>query len=465
MVVLLRSKKRAAAGLPYKSTSLTCKSINPTPGLNVKPVEHRIFANSISDGDSSLSIGYYSPQWPPEGSANGIVTAIATLTPALRAQGHKVTILTPHNPVPKKEIVCAAPVYVLTDSQRDWNLVGGAVRKLGHRLFPNFTFNYVMGNLIKAALRRAQTEQGIQLFEMEETFGLAQRVCSEASIPICVRLHGPRFLNHAMIKEAAQTATLRRCIRLEGEAIQAAHAITAPSRDVLDRVRQFYGITLPDAKVIPGTTPAVPVESRWRLETAEPKTVLFIGDGTYRKGWDLIIQACVRVFREVPESQLWLVGRPGLFVGEDGRRWTHEDYINDRLPGALQRNRVKSLGYQPPAELEALRRKAFLTVICSRYETFSSATLEAMTHGCPVVAARIGGMTEIVQEGIDGLMHRAGDSEDLATRIIELLEDPDRAGRFGREAGESCERRFHPQVISARMTEFYRDVIQKWKSP
>ena len=82
--------------------------------------------------------------------------------------------------------------------------------------------------------------------------------------------------------------------------------------------------------------------------------------------------------------------------------------------------------------------------------------LEAAALGCPIVAARIGGIPEIIRDGVDGLLHTAGDTDDLADQIIAMLTDPDRAAEFGRQAAARCEQEFHPVAVAERMVAHFR---------
>ena len=297
---------------------------------------------------------------------------------------------------------------------------------------------------------------------MEESFGKARSVCQSALIPVCVRLHGPWFLN-GPAGGYPEDAAFHRRIFDEGQAIRAAHAVSAVSNDVLRRVREFYGLALPDAEVIHGTTPAVPVSERWQLEGAEPKTVLFVGRFDRHKGGDLIIDAFARVLQKIPDAQLWMVGRDCGLLDSSGRMWKMEEFIRDRLPGAIENGCVRAVGFQTSSELNRLRRKAMVTVVCSRYETFSSATLESLTMGCPTVAAKVGGIAEIVRDEDTGLFHRLEDPDDLAAKILVLLSEPARAVEIGRRAARDCEQRFHPIVIANRFAEFFSRVVQRWR--
>ncbi len=288
-----------------------------------------------------LSIGFLSPGWPAGAYSNGIITAADTLTTALRAMGHRVTILTPR----LAEKTHDDSVYDLGRFQEQAGTTRRTLVKIGYRIFPEATQMYAMVQPILRALRHAQAERGIQILEVEDTFGLGREICPKTSIPICVRLHGPWFLN-GLVGGVPQDAAFRRRVSREGQAICAAAAVTSPSSDVLERVRAFYGLPLPHAQVIPGTTPAVPVDQRWRLEDAEPRTVLFVGRFDRHKGGDLIVEAFGQVLRQIPEARLWMVGRDRGYVADDGRMWMIEEFIRDRVPGALETGHIRWFGFQ-----------------------------------------------------------------------------------------------------------------------
>jgi glycosyltransferase involved in cell wall biosynthesis len=114
------------------------------------------------------------------------------------------------------------------------------------------------------------------------------------------------------------------------------------------------------------------------------------------------------------------------------------------------------MGHVPHSRLDALRRQAAVTVVCSRYEVFGLAATEAMALGAPVVAARAGGLAEVLRDGVDGLLHRPGDPDDLAARILEVLSDPARAAEMGARAAARCEREFRPVAVAARVAESLR---------
>jgi hypothetical protein len=151
-----------------------------------------------------LSIGYYSPGWPVTAFANGIVGYVAALAPTLKAMGLQVTILagevagsqatTLRVPRDARPAVDES-VYDIQQARASRSMPRRAVDGLWYRVAPQSALKYINRLCLLTTVRRAVAERGIQIFEMEETFGWARWVCEVSSIPVCVRLHGPWFLN------------------------------------------------------------------------------------------------------------------------------------------------------------------------------------------------------------------------------------------------------------------------------
>ena len=67
-------------------------------------------------------------------------------------------------------------------------------------------------------------------------------------------------------------------------------------------------------------------------------------------------------------------------------------------------------------------------------ETFGLVGAEAMSHGIPVIASRIGALAELIEDEVDGLLFEPGDARDLASKVKRLWEDADLCRRLGRSA-------------------------------
>jgi glycosyltransferase involved in cell wall biosynthesis len=402
-----------------------------------------------------LSVGLVSPAWPVDVSPNGIVTYVDNVAAGMRALGHRTTIVTQ----------ALAPgdwgdaVFDTQSVRSSRSKARRVLDGLGFRIAPQWASERIARRELLATTRRAIAERGLQILEMEEAFGLAGWLQQAIPIPVCIRLHGPWFLNGAALGVPKDDA-FRRRVAQEGWAIRHASAVTAPSLDVLEQTRAYYGLALDGAQVIPNPTYPVAPAGRWRLAGCDPKLVLFIGRFDRHKGGDLIVEAFGKVLRAVPDARLYFVGPDAGLVSDDGRHWDVAGYIDDRLPGARTSGRVNVMGKVPNSKLDDLRREAMVAVACSRYEVFGIAAAESMAIGCPIVGARVGGIPEIIRDGIDGLLHDCGDTDDLAAKIVTMLSDPARAAEFGRQSAARCEQNFYPAAVAAQTIAYYRRVVR-----
>jgi glycosyltransferase involved in cell wall biosynthesis len=181
------------------------------------------------------------------------------------------------------------------------------------------------------------------------------------------------------------------------------------------------------------------------LFSPEPKAsrrdgILFVGRIAAEKGVATLIEAMAKVARSAPGAVLTIVG-PGADGTERG------GYLRDC------RGMVRTLGLEacvrfvgevPNAEMPRLLRSARVLVVPSVWEEpCGVVVLEGLACGTPVVASRVGGIPELVDEGQTGLLVSAKDPEALAVALNSALTD--------RELQDSAAR-FGPRVVAERHT-------------
>lgn len=96
-----------------------------------------------------------------------------------------------------------------------------------------------------------------------------------------------------------------------------------------------------------------------------------------------------------------------------------------------------------------------LFVFPSLIEGFGAAVLDAMDHGLPVIATRVGGLPELVQHGVGGLLVEPGNADQLAFALLELFQDQHRREMMGRAARERA-----ALYAPERMVNSYRNLYQ-----
>jgi len=100
-----------------------------------------------------------------------------------------------------------------------------------------------------------------------------------------------------------------------------------------------------------------------------------------------------------------------------------------------------------------------LFILPSEYESFGLAALEAMACGVPVIASRAGGLPEVVEHGVTGLLCDVGDPQCMAHMAYQLVRDDERRRAMGKAARESALARFPLERVVGQYEDFYAEVI------
>lgn len=105
-----------------------------------------------------------------------------------------------------------------------------------------------------------------------------------------------------------------------------------------------------------------------------------------------------------------------------------------------------------------------LFILPSAYESFGLAALEAMSCGLPVLATEIGGLGEVIAPGVDGWLCRVGDTECMAERAIDLLQNDAKRQKMGQSARKKAVEQFSPERIVAQYEAVYDRVLKADKA-
>jgi glycosyltransferase involved in cell wall biosynthesis len=161
-----------------------------------------------------------------------------------------------------------------------------------------------------------------------------------------------------------------------------------------------------------------------RAAPESSRIVAMVARDDRQKDYATLIRAIARL-----DCELWCIGR-----GTDSAAFA--SMVESLLPQA--RERIRLLGARP--DVPELLAKVGVFVLSTRYEGLPLSIIEAMRAGLPIVASRVGGVLELVRDGVNGALVEPGDPKALHDRIGELLADPDarrRAGAASRNAYES----------------------------
>ncbi|MBS2029677.1 MAG: glycosyltransferase [Deltaproteobacteria bacterium] len=194
-------------------------------------------------------------------------------------------------------------------------------------------------------------------------------------------------------------------------------------------------------RVVPVGVPAVVADPSARLRPDAPFVIAAAGALEPAKGFDVLLHALV----DLPGTTLLLAGE-----GDDRAEL---EALAKKL-GISQR--VRFLGWL--SGLSGLLGAADAFVMSSRSEGMPMALIEAMSAGVPVVATRVGGIPEVVDDGQDGLLVPAEDASALANAIRRIADDRSLGRELGKRGVEKA-KRFAPETMALRTEEVYSEIL------
>jgi glycosyltransferase involved in cell wall biosynthesis len=166
--------------------------------------------------------------------------------------------------------------------------------------------------------------------------------------------------------------------------------------------------------------------------------LLFVGKNFSRKGGVLLLDAFDRVREAHPEAELWIAGPQSLPRTPQGVRSF----------GLIRRDTPEG-----DAEMERLYREATGFVLPSRYEGFGIPFLEAMAYQLPCIGTDTCAIPEIIADGETGYLVRPDDVDQLAEKMVALIEDPARAKAMGEAGRQRFLERFTWDRVASRINE------------
>ena len=239
---------------------------------------------------------------------------------------------------------------------------------------------------------------------------------------------------------------------MEKEGLTACDAVIAVSQEMRRDIRRCYDIPEERIAVIHnGVDPETfrPRDGRATVRKYRIPSpfILFVGRLTRQKGVFELLKAMEHVTKRV--TLVLVTGKPDT------------PGIVDELRAALKgrRNVLWLNTMLTEKELVDLYNEAEVFVCPSAYEPFGIINLEAMACGTPVVASRVGGITEVVVDGETGFLVPPGDFGMLAERLTRILSDPELARRMGEAGRRRVLRAFSWDRIAQRVVELYRTLL------
>ncbi len=233
--------------------------------------------------------------------------------------------------------------------------------------------------------------------------------------------------------------------------VEQSDGIICCSNYMLDHIQHVLGAVKTKIRVIPNGVEASRFNNGHQPQpipagiSKDRKTILYVGRIVREKGIFTLLDAFEKLRKQGKDVSLVLVGEGPL----------KEDLAKEVLRRKLN-DRVKLAGFVDEKKLVSLYNSSDVFVLASHYEPFGMVALEAMASRIPVVVSDVGGLSEIVEDGITGVKVPASDPRALAEGILRVLDDPELAEQMTENAYRVVQERYRWDMIAEKTIEVYR---------
>ncbi|MDH3457324.1 MAG: glycosyltransferase family 4 protein [Gemmatimonadota bacterium] len=226
-------------------------------------------------------------------------------------------------------------------------------------------------------------------------------------VPVVVTCHG------SDVRLLERSRVLR---RLGARVLRQAAMVTTVSEFLSRDLRDLVGDPRPAVTVTPMPLDVDLFRRGATVVKADPPTILYAGNLVVTKGVDVLIDAFARLRRAGIGCRLRIVGE-----GPDA------DRLQALALGTGVGDAIEWWPFIPQTSMPEAYGQATITVLPSRgkAEGLGLSLVEAVLAGSAVVGTPAGGIPEVIEDGVTGLLTRDGDPEDLAAKLERLLGDPD----------------------------------------
>lgn len=262
---------------------------------------------------------------------------------------------------------------------------------------------------------------------------------------VCTRCSDGHF--EAVLTRRCADGSLGKSILLWAEAryhaaLRSYHRVSkfvAPSKFMRDAVVRRFG----NDKVIhiPNGIDA----SRIQMSDDDEQYVLYLGRLSAEKGVETLLRT------HAADNGAWrlVVAGTGPLLDDCLSRFPLAEFVGHLSGEALEHK---------------LRKAAVVVVPSEWHENSPLSILEAMAHGKPIVASRIGGIPELVRDGLTGLLFEPRNTQELSSRLKTLLDDAGLRTKFGKEARRVAETEYSLSRHGAALLALYESLLPPFRS-
>ncbi len=383
----------------------------------------------------------------------GIQTHVWKLSKELIARGHSVSIITAQSIFKPKKPFVDEGVKVIPVSY-----LSGRLGFFHFFALDEFSFNYFVFQKIKNMLAKQPDRFDVIHIQGRNGF-LYPRFKKENFPPSVVTFHGTmKNENDAALKDKNISFQRRRELKLvqsyasgiERRLLERTDGVIAVSKKMADVLKEefkhhredvnviYNGLDLKDYQPAPQSKIPFHIVSVARLDP--------------RKGLRFLIEAAKALVREIPQLTVHIAG--------EGNHWSK---LEQQIRDAGLKDVVFLIGNKSGAALLKEYQQAEVFALPSLGESQGIVFMEAMACGLPVIGFDIGGVNEMITNGVEGFLVEKENVNALTLAIRKILTNKQLGTEMGNRGRKRIESEFQWRQIAEKTEQFYDRVVQKSK--
>ncbi len=265
-----------------------------------------------------------------------------------------------------------------------------------------------------------------------------------------IKLHTPSFLIRKFNKEPL-TIFYKIIERMEFTCLRKADSIYSPTRALATIVKKKFNIR--SSKIIPYPSPVMQkvVGKKIKRDTS---TILYAGKLQSKKGIFILIEALKPIVEKFKKIKFIIIGPNTTESGLS---------VKKQLLKLIKKKQLQRFvifkDFMEQKKLNRFFRKVTLTVIPSLWENFPNLILEAVINGSPVVAAKTGGIAEMIVHNKSGILVTPNNPVKLSHGILRLLNSKALCRALVKNARKRFNKIYAPESIATATLKFYTDTL------
>lgn len=399
-----------------------------------------------------LNICLISREYPPETGWGGIGTYTYHLAQGLADLGHQVHVIS--QALDSDQEYCDGDVFVHRITHPSIFLYKGRLKEFGLRLEYSYRVNQKLKELIN--------KYRIDIVESANFSAEGFLYSFHKSTPLVTRLH-THFSEVIEFSQWPRTIDRRLSCWLENATILKSDLITCSTHRHKDLVFREIGVNGKNIEIIPLGIP-LPILENKKDKNDKALTVLYVGRLERRKGVQVLFRAIPDILKQLPETKFVIIGRDTFvskdFISFDGeRKDSFKEVLIASIPKKYLQN-IEFLDYLDSRDLNDYYANCDIFVAPSLYESFGFIYIEAMSYGKPVIGCSVGGVPEVIKQGIDGILVPPQDSDSLSRAITQLARDCQLRMKLGNRARERVRRDFSSKLMAENTVRAYKSLVK-----